>query len=210
MNYGLYKQLTLLTLLIFTVINLIYGLLGGRETLLVQTAFFVVYILLTFAELKQIQIPKEHSTRHYYYLTNGIISLNVIKIVSLFVVALVFYNIGTKLMQLSGLVITMVVGDLLLFIGRCVTKKYFIAVNESGIYFMLDKTVVLQAKDIELAEFRYNIFYFNDKHKKNHLINLENFKPKVRIAVQENICQWLESNKVKVSSEAKQALKLSE
>ncbi len=206
MNYGLSKHLVLLALTLFTIANLFWGLLGGADTMNVQVGFAVVYFVLSLADHIKRNSPEKLPSERFRYLPYGIISLKTIKLVAFGVSSVVFYLMGTKIMQLSGVLLIIVIPELVIFVYRLATHNYFIAFFNNYVLLTMNEDIKIPARQVSRIECRYQIIYLTLKNDKVQLIELEKLPQEKQQLFMERFLLWAECNQLEFTMEAREAL----
>ncbi len=207
MNYGLAKNLTLLFLLIFTLLNVFYRWVGINATITLQFATGLIYLVLAVADHMQRNSASTLPEDRFAYITNGMIAVKGLKLFAFTGVAIGLYVMGTRLQALSGIIIILVLGEACVFFFRLARKNYFISLFNNYILFALESDAKVFARHITAVEYRYDMLFLTKENKKVQVIELDKLSKNKKQEFIERFVLWAENNHVKFTDEARNSLK---
>ena len=206
MNYGLAKNLTLLILFVFILLNVFYGWAGMNAIVTLQFAIGIIYLTLAVADYMQRNSASVLPEERFKYITNGLIAIKAIKLFAFTGVAIGLYLMGTRLQAISGIIVILVCGELSVFIFRLARKNYFISFFDKYILFAMESDVKIFARQIKSIEYRYEMFFLTKENNHVQVIELDKLLGIKKQQFIERLVAWAKSNEVAFTDEAKISL----
>jgi hypothetical protein len=202
---SLLKNIVLLSALVATVSNLLFKTPDRNTLLILQIVFGTAYVGFSIAEfLSQVQKASLPYDR-FFYLPFNVISTKVIKL-GAFLIACVVLSFSTTLIFLAGLLVSVLVSDLLIFLLRLKQKVYYISLFANYVLFSLEEERKVFASQIKTIEYRYEFFYLKLKNNKIYDIDTNRLDKRNKHLFTEKFVRWGLLNRLEFTEEAKEKL----
>ncbi len=166
LTISLFKQLTLLAALIATSSYLFIGTPNGNTLFILQIVFGVLYLSFSVAEFSTKMAKMNMPFDRFFYLPYDVISHKLIRLGAFAIAGGVLWISSSGLMFLASLLFIIIAADLLVFILKVVQKVYYMSLFANYVLISLEKEQKIFASQIEMVEYRYDIFYLKLKDKK--------------------------------------------
>ncbi|MCE3229400.1 MAG: hypothetical protein K0S32_3951 [Bacteroidetes bacterium] len=201
------KNLILLGLVALSAINFFYGWLSWQDLLIVQSLTGLAYIFLSCYEFLNAQYRAQLPVKRYSYFTNKYVMFKALKMGVFVSFAALLYLAGNNIKYLYPVCILIAITEGLVMYMKYKRGIYFVSISIYANYLMFsdDKLVKLFASQIELVEFRHDIFYFVKKDKKSLQIKMVHIQDRENFL--QSINEWLVRNKVRIGNESATSLK---
>jgi hypothetical protein len=199
------KNLILLGLVTLTAINFFYGWFSWKDLLIIQSLTGLAYIFLSCYEFLNTQYKAMLPVKRYSYFSNSYVMFRVLKISVFLSFASLLYLADNRIKYLYPICVMIAVTEGLVMLLKYRRSLCFVSIYANYILFSQDKLSRLFASEIELVEFRHDIFYFVKKDTKALQVKLVHIEEKETFI--RSINEWLTRNKVKVGEESGQKLR---
>lgn len=192
-------------LLVLSVINFFYGWFSWKDLLVIQSLTGLAYIFLSCYEFLNAQYKAMLPVKRYSYFNNSYVMFKVLKICVFFSFASILYLSDTRVKYLYPICIMIALTEGIVTFLKYRKGLCFVSIYANYILFSMDKLSKLFASEIELVEFRHDIFYFVKKNGKSLQIKLVHIEE--REFFLKSINEWLVRNKVNIGEESIQKLR---
>lgn len=199
------KNFILVGLLVLSVINFFYGWFSWKDLLVIQSLTGLAYIFLSCYEFLNAQYKAMLPVKRYSYFNNSYVMFKVLKICVFFSFASILYLSDTRVKYLYPICIMIALTEGIVTFLKYRKGLCFVSIYANYILFSMDKLSKLFASEIELVEFRHDIFYFVKKNGKSLQIKLVHIEE--REFFLKSINEWLVRNKVNIGEESIQKLR---
>ena len=206
LTISLFKQLALLTALVATSSFLFIGVPNGKTFLLLQIILGVLYLSFSVAEFSTKMAKMNMPFDRFFYLPYDVVSHKLIRLGAFAIAAGVLWISSSGLMFLASLLFVIIITDLLVFILKVVQKVYYMSLFANYILISLEKEQKIFASQIEMVEYRYDIFYLKLKDKKTIALETDRLLEKQKQIFTEKMVQWVLRNQLEFTAEAKTKL----
>ncbi len=198
------KNLLLIAIVILSASNFFYHWLNWTDLVKVQLLFGAIYIFLSCYEVLTLKYVADLPTHKFHYFSFSSIALRFLKACIFITFAIMLYTSGSRAKYLYIICLVIALTELIVLFIRYKKGLNFISVYANYILFMGKKIEKLFAADVDLIEFRHEIFYFVKKDKKTYQIKLVHIKEKSTFLTAIN--EWINRNNVPVSEESKKKI----
>lgn len=192
-------------LLVLSAINFFYGWFSWKDLLVIQSLTGLAYIFLSCYEFLNAQYKAMLPVKRYSYFNNSYVMFKVLKICVFFSFASILYLSDTRVKYLYPICIMIALTEGIVTFLKYRKGLCFVSIYANYILFSMDKLSKLFASEIELVEFRHDIFYFVKKNGKSLQIKLVHIEE--RDFFLKSINEWLVRNKVNIGEESIQKLR---
>ncbi|MGZ3898722.1 MAG: hypothetical protein ACXVNO_01810 [Bacteroidia bacterium] len=199
------KNLILLGLLALSAVNLFYGWFSWKDLLIIQSLTGLAYIFLSCYEFLNTQYKASLPVKRYPYFTNSYIMFKVLKICVFLSFASILYLSGTRIKYLYPICIIIALTEGLVTFLKYRKGLCFVNIYANYLLIAGDRLSKVFVSEIELVEFRHDIFYFVKKDKKALQVKLAHVEERDMFVQAMN--EWLLRNKVTVGEESGQKLR---
>ncbi len=203
---SLAKYLVLFVMVLLVIGNLLAKIPGNTNLLILLAIFAVTYISLSVREfldtLEKSQLPYDR----FFYLPFSVITVKVIKLGAFAIGGMVLLLSGAGVMYLGILLLIVLIADVIVFSLRLNKKVYYVSLFANYIFFALENETKVFASQIELIEYRYDIFYLQTKDRKTFPIEIARLNKHERTSFTEKFVLWVVCNKLNFTPEAKEKL----
>lgn len=199
------KNFILVGLLVLSAINFFYGWFSWKDLLVIQSLTGLAYIFLSCYEFLNAQYKAMLPVKRYSYFNNSYVMFKVLKICVFFSFASILYLSDTRVKYLYPICIMIALTEGIVTFLKYRKGLCFVSIYANYILFSMDKLSKLFASEIELVEFRHDIFYFVKKNRKSLQIKLVHIEE--RDFFLKSINEWLVRNKVNIGEESIQKLR---
>ena len=114
------------------------------------------------------------------------------------------YTSGSKAKYLYVICLVIALNELIILLIRYKKNLCFISIEDNYLFFAESRLKKIFASEIEIIEFRHEIFYFVKKDKKVHQVKLIHIKEKDKFL--HTINEWINRNKAPVGEESKEKI----
>ena len=206
LTISLFKQLTLLVALSFTVSYLFIKAFDKNTMLALQIGLGITYIFLSVAEfstrLAKMSLPFDR----FFYLPYEVISDKTIKLGAFAIAGGVLWVSSSALIFLAGLLFIIIAADILVFVLKVKQKVYYLSLFANYVLVSLEGERKIFASQIESVEYRYDIFYLKLKDKKTISLVTDRLAENQKQIFTEKFVQWAIRNQLEFTAEAKSKL----
>jgi hypothetical protein len=194
------KNLILLGVLVLSAINFFYGWFNWKDLLAIQSLAGLAFIFLSCYEFLNAQYKASLPVQRYAYFTNSYVMLKVFKICLYISFAAMLYLSGTRVKYIYPICVIIAVTEGLVMFLKYRRGICFVSIYANYLLFSQDKLSKLFASEIEIVEFRHDIFYFIKKNKKAHQVKLEHIEQREQFLLA--MYDWLKRNRINVGNES--------
>lgn len=203
---SLAKYIALFLIVVLVVSNLLIRLPARNNLLILLAVFGAVYIFLSVREflhaLEKSQLPYDR----FFYLPFSVVSVKVIKLGALAICGVVLLLSKAAVVYLGILLLIILVADLIVFILRTSKKVYYVSLFANYILFALENETKVFASQIDVIEYRYEIFFLKTKDNKTFPIEIARLNKHEQSTFTEKFVLWVVCNKLTFTPEAKEKL----
>ncbi len=203
---SLFKYLTLLVALAFTTCHLVIKTPDKNTLLFILIGFAGVYIFLSIKEFLNTLAKSALPYDRFFYLPISVISVKVIKLGAFIIMGTVLFLSESSLVYLGALILIILFSDLLVFALRLGKKVYYVSLFANYILYALEQETKVFASQIEMVEYRYDVFYLKAKNGKTYPIEIARMPKADRPLFTEKFVLWVVCNKLVFTPEAKEKL----
>ncbi len=206
LSFSLLKYFSLLLALIFTAGYLFYGTLGKSNLIILQLIFGIIYVTFSVLEFtKQLEKVKLPNDRFFYFPLSFLAS-KFIKLGAFTLACILLFLSKSNLVFLAGLLLTVILSDVLIFLLRIGKKVYYVSMFANYVLFSLEDEKRVFASHIKIVEYRYGIFYLQLTNGKIYTIEVERIEKTKQKLFIEKMVLWVLSNNLQFTDEAKAKL----
>lgn len=198
------KNLILLGIVALSAINFFYGWFSWKDLLAIQTMAGLAFVFLSCYEFLNAQYKATLPVQRYTYITNSYVMFRVLKISVFLSFAAMLYFSGTRVKYIYPICVTIAVTEAIVMFLKFKRGICFVSIYANYLLFSQDKLTKIFASEIEVIEFRHDIFYFIKKNKKSTQIKLIHIEEKERFI--SSINEWIKRNKINVGHESEEKL----
>jgi hypothetical protein len=206
LTISLFKQLALLVALIATSSYLFIGVPYGNTLFILQIILGILYLSFSVAEFSTKLAKMNMPFDRFFYLPYDVISHKLIRLGAFAIAGGVLWISSSGLMFLASLLFIIIAADLLVFILKVVQKVYYMSLFANYILISLEKEQKIFASQIEMVEYRYDIFYLKLKDKKTVALETDRLLESQKQIFTEKMVQWVLRNQLEFTVEAKAKL----
>jgi hypothetical protein len=203
---SLLKYLALLLAVIAVTGHLLFHAPGRLNLIILLCVFAGLYIFLSVTEFLEKLAKSQLPYDRFFYLPFSLLSVKVIKLGAFAIAGFVLLLSDSQFSYLGLLLIILLVADMLVFFLRLTRKVYYVSLFANYILFALEDETKLFASQVEVVEFRYDIFYLKTKQNRAFSIELARLRKQDRAAFTDKFVLWVVCNKLTFTPEAKQKL----
>lgn len=198
------KNLILLGIVALSAINFFYGWFSWKDLLAIQTMAGLAFVFLSCYEFLNAQYKATLPVQRYTYITNSYVMFRVLKISVFLSFAAMLYFSGTRVKYIYPICVTIAVTEAIVMFLKFKRGICFVSIYANYLLFSQEKLTKIFASEIEVIEFRHDIFYFIKKNKKSTQIKLVHIEEKERFI--SSINEWIKRNKINVGHESEEKL----
>jgi hypothetical protein len=206
LTISLFKQLTLLVALGFTVTHLFVKAFDKNTMTGILIGLGVVYLFLSVAEFSTKLAKMNMPFDRFFYLPYEVISDKMIKLGAFAIAGGVLWVSSSALVFLAGLLFIMIIADLIVFVLKVVQKVYYVSLFANYVLISLEREHKVFASQIAGVEYRYDIFYLKLKDKKTVSLVTDRLAEGQKQIFTEKFVQWVQRNQLEFTTEAKAKL----
>ncbi len=203
---SLIKYIVLFIAILVTVGNFLFKIPTTGFLQIFLIVFLALYIFLSISEfsntLEKSQLPYDR----FFYLPFSVIAIKAIKLGGAVIIGVVLFLSESILIYLGILLLIILIADLLVFTLRLTKKVYYVSLFANYILFALENETKIFASEIELIEYRYEIFYLKTNRNKVYPIEMSRLNKHERAVFTEKLVLWVVCNKLTFTPEAKEKL----
>lgn len=198
------KNLLLIAIVVLSAFNFFNGWFNWSELLKIQLLFGLAYIFLSCYEVLNASYKASLPVQRFSYFTFSLVALRVLK-ASIFVTfAVMLYTSGSKAKYLYVICLIIALTELIVLFIKYNKRLCFISIYANYLLFAESRLKKVFASEIEIVEFRHDIFYFVKKDKKAFQIKLIHIADKATFLVAIN--DWINRNNTPVSKESREKI----
>jgi hypothetical protein len=198
------KNLLLLGIVALSTINFFYGWFNWNELLGLQFLFGALYIFLSCYEILNASYKASLPVQRFSYFTFSLVALRVLKASIFITFALMLYTSGSRAKYLYVICLIIAATELIILLIKYKKELCFVSIYANYLLFAESKLKKIFASEIEIIEFRHDIFYFVKKDKKTFQIKLMHITEKDKFLFAIN--EWIVRNNCPVSAESKEKI----
>ena len=203
LTISLFKQLALLVALIATSSYLFIGIPNGNTLFILQIVFGILYLSFSVAEFSTKMAKMNMPFDRFFYLPYDVISHKLIRLGAFAIAGGVLWISSSGLMFLASLLFIIIAADLLVFILKVVQKVYYMSLFANYVLISLEREQKIFASQIEMVEYRYDIFYLKLKDKKTVALETDRLLESQKQIFTEKMVAWVLRNQLEFTAEAK-------
>ncbi len=198
------KNLLLVAIVILSAANFFYRWFNWHELLWIQLLFGIAYIFLSCYEVLNASYKASLPVQRFSYFTFSLIALRVLKANIFVTFALMLYTSGSRAKYLYVICLIIALTELIVLLIKYKRHLCFISIYANYLLFAESRLKRIFASEIEIIEFRHDIFYFVKKDRKTFQIKLVHIKEKATFLVAMN--DWINRNNAPVSEESREKI----
>lgn len=206
LTISLFKQLALLVALIVTSSYLFLGTPKGNTLFIMQIVLGVLYLFFSVAEFSNKLAKMNLPFDRFFYLPLNVISHKVIRLVAFAIAGAVLWISSSALIFLAALLFIIILSDILVFILKIVQKVYYLSLFANYVLISLEGEQKIFASQIDIVEYRYDIFYLKLKNKKTVALETDRLAENQKQIFTEKMVHWVLRNQLEFTEEAKAKL----
>lgn len=200
------KNVVLIALVILTLLALFRGLLNKSELLIMQAVLGLVYAILSYFEYNNASYKANLPMERFAYFPGSFYTLRALKVGIYLTLGLLLFFSPSVVKIIYPVCLIIAFTEIIVSVLKYKKKYCFVSIYANYILIALEDLDKIFANDIELIEYRHEIFYFITKKGKSKTIKTFTIENKdVFIA---KMKEWITNNKLNVSPESKQKLGL--
>ncbi|HEX7414315.1 MAG TPA: hypothetical protein VF411_09765 [Bacteroidia bacterium] len=203
LSISLFKQLTLLLALSFTISYLLVRIPGKKAMIISQIVLGLVYLFLSVAEfstkLAKMNLPFDR----FFYLPHSVISNKAIRLGAFAIAGGVLWVSSSSLIFLAGLLFIIIASDALVFLLKIKQKIFYLSLFANYVFISLERDRKVFASQIASVEYRYDIFFLTLKDKKTIPIVTDRMAESQKQLFTSTFVAWVLRNKLEFTAEAK-------
>jgi len=198
------KNLLLIAIVILSASNFFYSWFNWHELLWIQLFFGLVYIFLSCYEVLNASYKASLPVQRFSYFTFSLVALRVLKASIFITFAVMLYTSGSRVKYLYVICLIIALTELIILFIKYKRNLCFVSIYANYLLFAGNQLKRIFAADIQIIEFRHEIFYFVKKDKETFQIKLVHINEKSTFLVAIN--DWINRNNVPVSKESKEKI----
>ncbi len=195
------KNLLLVAIVILSASNFFYSWFNWHELLWIQLFFGLAYIFLSCYEVLNASYKASLPVQRFSYFTFSLVAIRVLKAAIFITFALMLYTSGSRAKYLYVICLIIALTELIVLLIKYKRNLCFISIYANYLLFAESRLKRIFASEIEIIEFRHEIFYFITKDKKSFQIKLVHIKEKATFLTAIN--EWINRNNANVSEESR-------
>ncbi len=194
------KNLILLAIVALSVINFFYGWLGFKELLGIQLIAGLAYVFLSCYEVLNASYKASLPVLRFSYFTNSQGMFRILKIGMFVTFSIMLYTSHSRIQYLYPICVIIALTEGIVTYLKYKKQLCFVSIYANYILFVQSGLFKLFASQIEIIEFRHDIFYFITKNRKSKQIKLIHIANKHQFV--SALKDWIIRNKLNVSAES--------
>ncbi|MBA2612439.1 MAG: hypothetical protein H0U95_10735 [Bacteroidetes bacterium] len=198
------KNLLLIVIVVLSAFNFFYSWFNWTELLEIQLIFGLAYIFLSCYEVLNASYKAALPVQRFSYFTFSLVALRILKVGVFVTFALMLYTSGSRAKYLYVICLIIALTELIVLFIKYKKGLCFISIYANYLLFAESRLKKIFASEIEIIEFRHEIFYFVKKDKKTFEIKLIHISDKTNFLV--TINEWINRNNAPVSKESKEKI----
>ena len=198
------KNLFLLIILFISAFNFYYGWFYWKELLGIQLMFGLAYVFLSCYEVLNASYKAALPVQRFSYFTFSLVSFRILKAGIFITFAIMLYTSDSRAKYLFAICLIIALTELIILLIKYKKNLCFISIYANYLLFAEKNLKKIFASEIELIEFRHEIFYFINKDKKTFQIKLMHINEKETFLLAIN--DWIIRNNCNVSTESKEKI----
>lgn len=201
------KNLLLVAIVILSAANFFYGWFNWHELLWIQLFFGIAYIFLSCYEILNASYKASLPVQRFSYFTFSLVALRVLKSAIFITFALMLFTSGSRAKYLYVICLIIALTELIILLIKYKRNLCFISIYANYLLFAESRLKKVFANEIEIIEFRHEIFYFVKKDRETFQIKLVHITEKATFLVAIN--EWINRNNANVSEESREKIEKS-
>ena len=198
------KNLLLLGIVALSTLNFFNSWFNWNELISIQFLFGILYIFLSCYEILNASYKASLPVQRFSYFTFSLVAIRVLKASFFITFALMLYTSGSRAKYLYIICLIIAATELIILFIKYKKGLCFISIYANYLLFAESKLRRIFASEIEIIEFRHDIFYFVKKDKKTFQIKLMHIAYKARFMIAIN--EWITRNNAPVSKESREKI----
>lgn len=202
---SLIKNLILTGLLGLSAFNFFTASLSWRDLVAIQVLAGLLYVFLSCYEFLNAQFKASLPVQRYSYFANSYVMFKSLKILVFIGFSIILFLSGNRMKYLYPLCLIIALTEGLVLILKYRKDLCFVSIYANYLMFSQDRITNLFASQIQLVEFRHDIFYFVKKNGKSMQIKLVHIHEREKFIAAMN--EWITRNKIQIGEESAEKLK---
>ena len=198
------KNLLLLGIVALSTLNFFNSWFNWNELISIQFLFGILYIFLSCYEILNASYKASLPVQRFSYFTFSLVAIRVLKASFFITFALMLYTSGSRAKYLYIICLIIAATELIILFIKYKKGLCFISIYANYLLFAESKLRRIFASEIEIIEFRHDIFYFVKKDKKTFQIKLMHIADKASFMIAIN--EWITRNNAPVSKESREKI----
>lgn len=198
------KNVLLVAIVILSASNFFYSWFNWHELLWLQLFFGIAYIFLSCYEVLNASYKASLPVQRFSYFTFSLVAIRVLKAFIFITFALMLYTSGSRAKYLYVICLIIALTELIVLLIKYKRDLCFISIYANYLLFAESRLKRIFAADIEIIEFRHEIFYFVKKDKQTFQVKLIHIKEKATFLVAIN--EWISRNNAPVGEESREKI----
>jgi hypothetical protein len=161
-------------------------------------------VFLSCYEFLNAQYKASLPVQRYAYFTSSYVMFKALKISIYLSFAAMLYMSGSSVKYIYPICVIIAITEGLVMLLKYKRGICFVSIYANYLLFSQDKLTRIFASEIEVVEFRHDIFYFVKKNRKTVLVKLEHIRQREQFML--SMYEWLKRNKINVGSESEEKL----
>lgn len=199
------KNLLLVVIVILSAFNFFHSWFNWNELLGIQLIFGLAYIFLSCYEVLNASYKAALPVQRFSYFTFSLVALRILKASVFITFAMMLYTSGSRAKYLYVICLIIALTELIVLFIKYRRNLCFISIYANYLLFAESRLKKIFASEIEIVEFRHEIFYFVKKDKKTFQIKLVHIKEKEKFLVAIN--DWINRNNAPVGNESREKIR---
>ncbi|MEI8137250.1 MAG: hypothetical protein WCH21_08000 [Bacteroidota bacterium] len=198
------KNLLLLGIVALSTLNFFNCWFNWNELVGIQFLFGALYIFLSCYEILNASYKASLPVQRFSYFTFSLVAIRILKASFFITFAMMLYTSGSRAKYLYIICLIIAATELIVLFIKYKKGLCFISIYANYLLFAESKLRRIFASEIEIIEFRHDIFYFVKKDKKTFQIKLIHIADKASFMIVIN--EWITRNNCPVSAESKEKI----
>lgn len=198
------KNLLLLGIVALSTLNFFNGWFNWNELVGLQFLFGALYIFLSCYEILNASYKVSLPVQRFSYFTFSLVAIRILKASFFITFAMMLYTSGSRAKYLYIICLIIAATELIVLFIKYKKGLCFISIYANYLLFAESKLRRIFASEIEIIEFRHDIFYFVKNDKKTFQIKLIHIADKASFMIAIN--EWITRNNCPVSTESKEKI----
>lgn len=198
------KNILLLSIVALSTLNFFYGWFNWKELIQIQFAFGALFIFFSCYELLNSKYRASLPHQMYPYFPFSLIALRFLKACIFVTFALMLYTSGSRAKYLYVICLIIAANELVVLYIKYKKGLSYVSIFSNYILFAETSLKKVFASELEIIEFRHDIFYFVKKDKKTFQIKLIHIAEKQKLVTA--IQNWIIENNAPVGIESREKI----